>query len=664
MNRDQALQEVKRRYADYLQPAKKRNTYICPLCQNGTGSTGDGMSIDPHGDGTQLKCFKCGFYGDIVDLYQQEHKTTAGEAMAALYDRFNIRIDAEAVTTPAERRKAQDVKSPTPTPKNAAQGSTEGRFSETHDFSDYYRRCREAKAAPEAVSYLESRGISPETADRFNIGYDAAGRYVIIPVSRSFYIARATDPAAKLRYKNPACAAIELFNARALHGSARPVFIVEGAFDALAVIEAGGEAVALNSTSNTRKLLKDMEKDRTESPLVLCLDNDPAGKKAAEELAEGLQRLDIPFVFADLCGGCKDPSEAFNLDRAAFAAAVQGAQRSTSKPYNTADYIRRRMAAEIQALKAQTGRKTGFDNLDKEAGSVYSGLYCVGAVSSLGKTTFVSQLADQLAAAGQHVLYFSLEQSRLEMVSKSLARLTAKADGRKAVSSIQIRTGAQGAAITEAVKTYLQTVGDRVSIIEGNFNCTPAFIGETARAYRSANGVTPAIVVDYLQILRPDGDPDTGRRPTDPRQIVDTNLVALKRISRELETPVFAICSVNRANYLTPIDFEAFKESGAIEFTADVVWGLQLAVMNDPLFDKEGKIKEKREKVAEAKAATPREIELVCLKNRFGKARYSVSFKYYPQYDYFIPWDGDSTFTELPDDGEPTPFEEQYTKRF
>ena len=44
MTRDDAKQEIRSRYAEYLQPAKKKNTYICPLCGNGTGSTGDGMS--------------------------------------------------------------------------------------------------------------------------------------------------------------------------------------------------------------------------------------------------------------------------------------------------------------------------------------------------------------------------------------------------------------------------------------------------------------------------------------------------------------------------------------------------------------------------------------------------------------------------------------------
>ena len=88
---------------------------------------------------------------------------------------------------------------------------------------------------------------------------------------------------------------------------------------------------------------------------------------------------------------------------------------------------------------------------------------------------------------------------------------------------------------------------------------------------------------------------------------------------------------------MTPIDFESFKESGGIEYTADVIWGLQLQAINDEIFNKEGKIKEKREKIKQAKAADPRKIELVCLKNRNGKPYFSCGFTYYPKYDLFSP---------------------------
>lgn len=660
MNRSDAAREVKTRYADYLQPAKKRiagkPTYICPLCGNGSGKDGDGMSIDPHGDGTQLKCFKCGFYGDIVDLYQQQNNCDVGAAFTALYDRFGITIDKnDRVERPqTAANEAQRVNIP-PAQEKPAEGLTEAAEGKP-DFTDYYKSCKEHITDPKAQEYLAFRGLSNETAARYWIGYDPATGFMIVPAARSFYIARNTDSASGMRYKNPTGVSIELFNLKALYNdAARPVFITEGAIDALSIIEAGGEAVALNSASNTRKLLEQIGKQRTRSTLILCLDTDDAGKKAAAQLADGLRELNIAYVTADICGQHKDPNEALTASREAFIEAVAAAERGTIKPDNTADYIRRSMAAEIEGLRAQSDRKTGFINLDAEAGSIYAGLYAVGGISSVGKTTFISQIADQMAAQGQHVLFFSMEQSRLEMVSKSIARQTAKDDPDKAVSSLQIRTGAKGENITRATAAYLQNVGDRISIIEGNFNCTVSFIGNYTRQYIAQNGgVKPVIVIDYLQVLQAEKDPETGRKPTDTKQIVDYNVTQLKRLSRSLELPIFVISSVNRSNYLTPIDFEAFKESGGIEYTADVVWGLQLSAIHDPIFDKEGKIKEKREKIAEAKEAMPRDIELVCLKNRYGKSRYAAQFTYYPQYDFFDPkTDG---FTKIIGGGDDLPW--------
>ena len=56
-----------------------------------------------------------------------------------------------------------------------------------------------------------------------------------------------------------------------------------------------------------------------------------------------------------------------------------------------------------------------------------------------------------------------------------------------------------------------------------------------------------------------------------------------------------------------------------------------------PVFDKANNIKERREKIKEAKAANPRKIELVCLKNRYGVANFSCYFDYYPANDLFQP---------------------------
>ena len=175
-------------------------------------------------------------------------------------------------------------------------------------------------------------------------------------------------------------------------------------------------------------------------------------------------------------------------------------------------------------------------------------------------------------------------------------------------------------------------IAPRMSVIEGNFNCNISFIGDYVARYIKKNGRKPVVIVDYLQIL--DG---LGDQKQTTRDLVDTNVRELKRMSRNHDIPVIVISSLNRTNYLAPVDFESFKESGGIEYTADVVWGLQLDAMNDPIFDKDKHIKEKREIVRNAKAETPRKIQLLCLKNRYGISSYTADFLYYPANDYFKP---------------------------
>ncbi len=45
---------------------------------------------------------------------------------------------------------------------------------------------------------------------------------------------------------------------------------------------------------------------------------------------------------------------------------------------------------------------------------------------------------------------------------------------------------------------------------------------------------------------------------------------------RKTNTTFIVISSLNRANYHTEISFESFKETGSIEYSADVIWALQL----------------------------------------------------------------------------------------
>lgn len=669
----EAMQRYKRPFIDELnnsdiiqvlglQKDRKggRGGYVCPLCHSGTGPNGTGGSVTA--DHRRFTCWdtSCKMNGDGhgQDVYGALQAITGKSGNEILREHFPSYNIAAALTGTGAARMPETQERP-----ERAQRPTEP----LPDYREYYRVCRDRLTEPAALEYLNKRGISPATAAAYWIGYDPAAdpanapgamgsEYkpfpcprLIIPFDRAHYMGRSVDPdtpkmAIKMNNRKPEgdTEGLPMFNARALDNTeGRPVFITEGAIDALSIIEAGGLALGLNGVNNVKnKLIPMLEKRKSTPTLILCLDSDDAGRKGTDTLSAALKERNIPFISAQITGQYKDPNEALTGDRAAFVEVVKIAERKTTKPDNVGDYVSVFMADEIRKFRADAERSTGFSNLDEVAGGIYAGLYVVGGISSVGKTSFITQLAEQLAERGQHVLLFSMEQSRLEIVSKGISRRTAAKDPRAGVTSLSIRKGYLPKQALDAADSYTKAVGERLSVIEGNFACTVSYIREYATEYAERNGVKPVIVVDYLQTLKGDIDPATGRRPTDTRQIVDSNIIELKRISRSLETPVFVISSVNRSNYLVPIDFEAFKESGGIEFTADVVWGLQLAAINDDLFNRTDKIKEKREKIKEAKAAIPRDIELVCLKNRYGISNYTANFTYYPQYDLFIETKG------------------------
>lgn len=676
MDRETAKREIRDNWEPILegitttaaQNVNGRASYVCPLC--GHGSHGDGLTINPRSKAPgALKCFGCGFSGDILDLLQKVNNCGFNEALQTAAAELGITIDpyrSDPAADFADDDRAGGPQRPDrekgrETPAGDANGPQDAAQA---DYRAYYRACRGRLKDPAAVSYLQGRGISPATAAEYRLGFDpqadpanAPGAMgdehrphpcprIIIPTSRAQYVGRSIDPETPKKYRkmNAKGGKAGLFNRRALEKS-ETVFISEGAFDALSFLEENQAAIALNSKTNNNLLLDQVQQEATKAQkFIICPDNDPDAKtnadtqKQAQELCDRLRQAGRVCIVYNVAGAHHDANEALTSDRAGFRKRIVSALKAVEqeaekgpKPDNVEFYIKHLMGDDVARFKREI--KTGFANLDKEAGGFYSGLYVVAAISSLGKTTFCHQIADNIAAAGNDVLFFSLEQSRLELVTKSIARQTAKKDLQTAVNSLAIRKGYLPQGVQDATREYVAAVGDRLSIIEGNFKSDVFSIGDYIRGYMARNktaetGEKPVVIIDYLQVIRPADKKKT------VKESIDDTITELKRISRDLDITVILISSVNRANYLTPIDFESLKESGGIEYTADVVWGLQLQCLNSPGFEKKG-ITEKREAVRIAKAAKPRKIELVCLKNRYGKPSYCCGFNYYPAADLF-----------------------------
>lgn len=309
-------------------------------------------------------------------------------------------------------------------------------------------------------------------------------------------------------------------------------------------------------------------------------------------------------------------------------------EMANPKPGNIDDYFKSgKFTEDITCFKKGAAAKTLFDQIDSKIGGyMYAGLYIIGAVPSLGKTTFCLQIADNIASQKQPVLFFSMEQSRLELVTKSIARISRKdnpGSQDRILNSLQIRKGIINKQAQDALEKYQAEIAPYMNIIEGNFDTSPEEIRIEIERFIRRNKQRPVVFIDYLQILRP----MKKDKQTDTRGTIDQNLTELKRISRDNSIPIFIVSSLNRDNYKSTGDFEIFKESGGIEYTADVLFSMEYSVIRT--FTRKNDETERRDMVNEAKAADPREITFKCLKNRYGIANFEIEFDYYPKYDYF-----------------------------
>lgn len=281
--------------------------------------------------------------------------------------------------------------------------------------------------------------------------------------------------------------------------------------------------------------------------------------------------------------------------------------------------------------------KTGFNELDNVLdGGLYEGVYAIGAISSLGKTTFCLNIAEQIASNGHDVIIIALEMSKYSLISRSISRLTyvkylnnpEKINFSWCKTSRGISDGSRykyyNSDELELIKTardfYAANIGQHIYIHEAIGNLTAGNIRDIVKRHKEYTGNTPVVIVDYLQLVK-NQDP---RINANDKTRTDYNLTELKQLSRDYKLPILLISSFNRAGYNTEVKFECFKESGGIDFGCDVIMGLQLAGVGTFDFD-----------VNEAKAKNPREIELVFLKNREAAVGDIIKYLYYPKFNHF-----------------------------
>lgn len=681
MTREQAKETVLTIEPDFLPVAKQKVnghlTYICPKCGNGKGKDGDGITLDtsskskfPH-----WKCFgSCGLYADVIELWQiQNNITDFRTGLETLCNHYGISIDSDSTPIEADTSPVQTFQHETsetmPLKANASKngirvdlngivknvlletnvlGAQKSESAPQLDYTDFF-----LQANQNLMKTNYHRGISLDTLNRFKVGYAEHWRHpkapdsipasprLIIPTSKNSYIARDTRQNltdTEKRYSKSKAGNVHIFNLSALWNADKPVFIVEGEIDAMSICDVGGEAAGIGSTSMTGKLIETLRnaKQKPAQPLIIALDNDKAGRDATAKLSEELDKLNIPYFLYNIAKPYKDANEFLMQDRQSLADKVKAVNLNPEQAIYAESNVYSHLQEFINGISESANTPyipTGFEQLDKVLdGGFYEGLYIIGAISSLGKTTLAMQICDNIANSGHDVLIFSLEMARSELMAKSISRLTLLdvlqngGDTRNAKTARGITTGSRYAGysqteselIQRAIKAY-GTYARNIYIHEGIGNIGTAQIRQTVENHIRITGEKqPLVLVDYLQILAPEDV-----RATD-KQNTDKAVTELKRISRDFKIPVFAVSSFNRENYKTAVSFSSFKESGAIEYSSDVLIGLQLKGAGEKGFDAET-----------TKTRNPREIELVILKNRNGETGKKLEFKYYPMFNYF-----------------------------
>ena len=609
INREEMKMEVKNRLEDYLQ-SKGIDTKHNFRCLNPAhNDEHPSMSYDPKRK--IAHCFSCNASYDIFDVM----KIDTGLSGAALfnygYAYFGFDgIKKEHHKTNNEPQKAKKI---------------------SQNTSEYLKKCEKALSGSKGEKYLHERGFEDKILRECHIGYDENKKAVVLPYlnEEGYYISRSIEGK---EYRKPKGKSEPLYQLGEL---SNVVYVTEGQLDALSLFQANLQYVVAIGGGGTEKL-KYIYKKEADMPkrAVIVRDNDEAGIGTAKRIKETLSQNGIVSVIVSPPKEFKDSNDVLKKSKEQLQILAEEWKQEALElpikaPHNMEKYLMEALKSDLKRFQRYKDRKTGFANLDEET-SLYPGLYVLGAISSLGKTTFAHQMADQLSENGNRVLYFSLEQNQLEMASKGLSRLMAKADVSKAVSAMQIRRGYWSKELEQAIEQYKE-IGRNEEIIECNFETTITDIVEYVEHYIEMEGESPVVFIDYLQVVRPEGT-----RPL--RESIDANVKALKKLQSENDIVVIVISSLNRLNYMSSVDFESFKESGGIEYTADVVWGLQLREITKEGFERKS-INDKRETIRKAKLANPRELELVCLKNRYGCSSYKCEFKYYAKYDLFVSED-------------------------
>ena len=210
-----------------------------------------------------------------------------------------------------------------------------------------------------------------------------------------------------------------------------------------------------------------------------------------------------------------------------------------------------------------TGTPSGFTDLDNLTGGFQPGnLIVLAARPSMGKSSLATNIAENAAVGhGSPVALFSLEMSETELAHRFIA-------SQAKVSSDELRKGRVKGDRWPKVLKAVEKLAKAPLYVDDSSDIGILEIRAKARRLHAKHELG-LIIVDYLQLLRPEGRSDASRV-----EQVGQMSRGLKILARELGIPVIAVSQLSRAveSRNPPIPMLSdLRESGQVEQDADVV---------------------------------------------------------------------------------------------
>lgn len=671
--REQIKAEINSHMGDYLinrcgisNPARSGN-FRCPVCGH--------SEMHYYPDTNKVRCFSGKGCSDpqpydLIDLIGKLR------GISGYNDKLYTAMNELGISAPGTGSRTQDAPARSDQGVTGAAAAADPQPKKKYDpegIRNFVRQAAAAMPGSRGETYMIKRGFDPSFLKEMRIGYDSYFDAVVIPYNKepdSFldyyfmrYIVPKIDEDGKEQKAYKLSGIEPIFHPDSITNSMPYVFVCEGQIDALSIEQAGGNAIALGGTGSKKLLTylqslqdhpdhKDLKSKKT---FVIALDHDDAGIPAEKKLIEDLTAAGYIAISANDAGlyeytealteyeidkmtrekdlgrtpkRIKDINELLQGDPDTLTRRIE---RLINKP---ADVYRDsfsmgsfRSAYREQRINNSSCPRisTGFKYLDEVlGGGLRPALIFLGAITSIGKTTILMQIADHIAQQGKDVLIFALEMSRFELVSRSISRESyriARAQQTpqpgNALTFYEISDGlpltaAKTNILTQAEDYYFKAIAPHIFIVEGEGDVTTDQIRTQVQRHTELTGAAPVVIVDYLQLLQPPQVKDANR--WSDKQIVDHNTVSMKHISRDFGTPVIGVLSLNRASYNDDVSLSSGKESGAIEYGCDILLG-----MNQEKESDDG----------------TRSIYIDILKHRGGIKDRRVTFTYTPAYSSF-----------------------------